>query len=229
LNSSLHCDTESWHAPTSYSTRRRAIPVQHCDSERVALALDGAGATLHLYGAVAAPSPSAAALPVHTLPALDIPMVIHAAEDWAQARTLCSEHVGGRALLIGVPDLSNLYHTLFDLLTPAWDSMLLGSGDDHHGKDLGAAAVRIVAMHSPQLTRAQPWLDPLLEGSSGGEFFRDNALLAPAESALMGDRDPCRFEEGLGRNGCESGVYSHLPVRCALNMYGSYREGCARV
>lgn len=114
---------------------------------------------------------------------VDLPLVIH---DQPLPTSLCSQHINS-ALAFSVPDLGNLYHTLFDMLVPLADTL----------RSLNQTKMpQLLAVHNPVATRAQPWLLPIrtTEGYSEG-FFKAGDSWDIESAAPV---DACRLVEGLG-------------------------------
>jgi hypothetical protein len=122
----------------------------------------------------------------------------------------CAQQIDS-ALAISVPDLSNLYHVFFDLLAPLADTLL------SLNRTLGVVHPRLIALHNPIATRAQPWLLPIRRSGYLGE---PPAAVA-AEYFLEGDSsgwnieeeapvDACRLAEGLGGKAYQFGTSAAL-------------------
>ena len=127
VGSSLTCKQRMWTPPASYGQESgsRLIPVEQCLARRVLLTTSTtAGLSMRVFAAGHTIDPRIQRIiPVHMAPQADIQVVRKASDDWASARPMCDEYVEAPTILFGVPDLSNLYHTLFDLLVPLWDTI----------------------------------------------------------------------------------------------------------
>lgn len=192
-DSTFECSSsEPWVGPFAYGSAD-PVPQQRCVAQHVQLSSDPP--VLHAFVQDMTlrermqrswgHGESTVEFHMHTM---DLPLVVH-----DEPLPPCAQELD-TAVAFSVPDLSNLYHTFFDLLVPLQDTLA----------SLNLSNPALLALHDPVITRAQPWLTPIRRfgeraqspGTTADAFFEtgdswDIETEAPTDS--------CRLDEGNGR------------------------------
>eukprot|EP01051_Picozoa_sp_SAG22_P008009 SAG22_NODE_588_length_8842_cov_33.853254_7_plen_617_part_00 len=180
------CTDAAWVPPASYGGTN---PVRHtrCITRNAAVELgaseDGGG----LVVSVPLPAGKPVSQPKFHMQHVKVRVQ---PQPHAQPQLQCDERLG-KAVLLQVPDLFNLYHSFFDLLAPILAAMVRA----------GPGATLLLA-HDPVVTGAMPWLGPDFnlvavardwaagDGAGGGGGAAD---LDSPNSSGGGAADPCGF------------------------------------
>lgn len=190
-SSTFECNSsEPWIGPFAYGAE--PVPQKRCVARHVQLSSDPP--LLHAFvqdlsererlRRMLARQDSAVEFHMHTM---GLPLVVH-----DEPLPLCVKQVD-TALAFSVPDLSNLYHTFFDLLVPLQDTIT----------SLNLSNPTLLALHNPVVTRAQPWLSPIRfteparppVGAVKTFFKSGDSWNIETEAPT----DSCRLDEGNGR------------------------------